>query len=81
MLLEEYGNEQSHLEESVASLQSELTTYAEDSNRVDKFVESVHKYTDFTELTAPMKELTPEEFKEEEKKRKKRAWNCNYMPP
>ena len=84
---------------------------------LDKFIELVHKYTDFTELTtpmlhefvekivvheadkssgvrmqqidiylkyvgkldAPMKEVTPEEFKEEEKKRKKRAWNRNYM--
>ena len=30
-------------------------------------------------LEVPMKQLTPDEFKEEEKKRKKRAWNRNYM--
>jgi hypothetical protein len=117
MLLEEYEKEQANLEESVTNLKNELVSYEEDSNRVDKFIELVHKYTDFTELTtpmlhefvekivvheadkssgvrmqqidiylkyigkldAPMKELTPEEFKEEEKKRKKRAWNRNYM--
>jgi len=117
MLLEEYEDEQANLEESVTNLKNELISYEEDSNRVDKFIELVHKYTDFTELTtpmlhefvekiviheadkssgvrmqqidiylkyvgkldAPMKKLTPEEFKEEEKKRKKRAWNRNYM--
>ena len=117
MLLDEYEKEQANLEESVMNLKNELVSYEEDSNRVDKFIELVHKYTDFTELTtpmlhefvekivvheadkssgvrmqqidiylkyvgkldAPMKELTPEEFKEEEKKRKKRAWNRNYM--
>ena len=117
MLLEEYEKEQTDLEESVVCLKNELISYEEDSNRVDKFIELVHKYTDFAELTtpmlhefvekivvheadkspgvrmqqidiylkyvgkldAPMKEVTPEEFKEEEKKRKKRAWNRNYM--
>ena len=117
MLLEEYEKEHTNLEESVSNLKNELVSYEEDSNRVDKFIELVHKYTDFTELTtpmlhefvemivvheadkssgvrmqqiniylkyvgkldAPMKELTPKEFKEEEKKRKKRAWNRNYM--
>ena len=54
MLLEEYENEQSNLEESVSNLQSELNIYSEDTNRVDKFVELVHKYTDFTELNTPM---------------------------
>lgn len=114
MLLEEYEKEQTNLEESVTNLKNELKSYEDDSNRVDKFIELVHKYTDFTELTtpminefvdkivvheadkssgvrmqqidiylkyvgkldAPMKELTPDEFKEEEKKR---AWNRNYM--
>ena len=42
------------MEESVSNLQSELNIYSEDTNRVDKFVELVHKYTDFTELNTPM---------------------------
>ena len=81
-----------------------------------EFIELVHRYTDFTELTTlmihefvdkivvheadkstgdriqqidiylkyvgkldiPMPELTPEQIKEEDRKRRKRAWNRTY---
>lgn len=85
-------------------------------DNVDKFIELVHRYTDFTELTTPMihefidkivvheadkstgdriqqidiylkyvgkldvpmPELTPEQIKEEDRKRRKRAWGRTY---
>ena len=117
MLLADYETEQSELELSVATLEKTLDDYQENADNIDKFIELVHRYTDFTELTTPMihefidkivvheadkstgnriqqidiylkyvgkldvpmPELTPEQIKEEEHKRRKRAWNRTYM--
>lgn len=54
LLINEYEKEQADLETSVIDLQKELDTYTDDTTRVDKFIELVHKYTDFVELTTPM---------------------------
>ena len=117
MLLADYETEQSELELSVDALEKTLNNYQENADNVDKFIELVHRYTDFTELTTPMihefvdkivvheadkstgdriqqidiylkyvgkldvpmPELTPEQIKEEDRKRRKRAWNRTYM--
>lgn len=93
-----------------------LNDYQGTADNVDKFIELVHRYTDFTELTTPMIHefvdkivvheadkstgdriqqidiylkyvgrldvpmpgLTPEQIKEEERKRRKRAWGRTY---
>ena len=116
MLLADYETEQSELELSVNTLEKALNDYQENADNVDKFIELVHRYTDFTELTTPMihefvdkivvheadkstgdriqqidiylkyvgkldilmPELTPEQIKQEEHKRCKRAWNRTY---
>ena len=54
MLLADYEAEQSELELSVATLEKALNDYQENADNVDKFIELVHRYTDFTELTTPM---------------------------
>ena len=54
MLLADYETEQSELELSVATLEKTLNDYQENADNVDKFIELVHRYTDFTELTTPM---------------------------
>ena len=117
MLLADYETEQNELELSVDALEKALNDYQENADNVDKFIELVHQYTDFTELTTPMihefvdkivvheadkstgdriqqidiylkyvgkldvpmPELTPEQIKEEDRKRRKRAWNRTYM--
>lgn len=116
MLLADYETEQSELELSVDTLEKTLNDYQGTADNVDKFIELVHRYTDFTELTTPMihefvdkivvheankstgdriqqidiylkyvgrldvpmPELTPEQIKEEERKRRKRAWGRIY---
>ena len=116
MLLADYETEQSELELSVATLEKILDDYHENADNVDKFIELVHRYTDFTKLTTPMihefvdkivvheadkssgdriqqidiylkyvgkldvpmPELTSEQIKEEERKRRKRAWGRTY---
>ena len=117
MLLADYETEQNELELSVDALEKTFNDYQENADNVDKFIELVHRYTDFTELTTPMihefvdkivvheadkstgdriqqidiylkyvgkldvpmPELTPEQIKEEDRKRRKRAWNRTYM--
>jgi DNA invertase Pin-like site-specific DNA recombinase len=54
MLLADYETEQNELELSVETLEKSLNEYRENVNNADKFIELVHKYTDFTELTTPM---------------------------
>jgi len=54
MLSSEYEKEQSELEQSIEKLQSELDGFNADGVRADRFIELVKRYTDFTELTAPM---------------------------
>ncbi len=117
MFLADYEKEQTDLEEQVKKIRSDLSSFEEATDNADKFIELVHRYTDFSELTpaiinefiekiivheadkssgeriqqidiylkfvghldVPMPELTPEQWKEEERKRKKRAWNRTYM--
>jgi hypothetical protein len=54
MLLTDYESEQNELESSADALEKALHEYQENSDNVDKFIELVHRYTDFTELTTPM---------------------------
>ncbi len=54
MLLADYEAEQNELELSVEVLENSLNEYQENPNNVDKFIELVRKFTDFTELTTPM---------------------------
>ena len=54
MLLADYETEQNELELSVDALEKALDDYQENADNVDKFIELVHRYTDFTELTTPM---------------------------
>ena len=42
------------MELSVDTLEKDLADYQENADNVDKFIELVHRYTDFTELTTPM---------------------------
>lgn len=54
MLLSDYEQEQAHLETSIQNTQKEISDFEEDNTRIDKFMELVRKYTDFSELTTPM---------------------------
>ncbi len=54
VLSAEYEQEQAGLEESIAGLQAELAEYDADTNNVEAFLLLSKKYTDFSELTAPM---------------------------
>jgi DNA invertase Pin-like site-specific DNA recombinase len=51
MLTGGYETEQAELKAQTSELQSEVEQFESDSLRADKFVEIVHKYTDFSELT------------------------------
>jgi hypothetical protein len=50
----EYEGEQDELEKQIAALQAGLDRFSEDGAKVDRFIDIVRKYTDFSELTAPM---------------------------
>jgi DNA invertase Pin-like site-specific DNA recombinase len=54
MLLTDYESEQNELESSADALEKALHEYQKNSDNVDKFIELVHRYTDFSELTTPM---------------------------
>lgn len=54
MLLSDYEQEQNILETSIQNTQNEISAYEEDNTRIDKFMELVRKYTDFSELTTLM---------------------------
>ncbi len=54
MLLSDYEQEQADLETSIQNTQKEISDFEEDNTRIDKFMELVRKYTDFSELTTPM---------------------------
>ena len=49
-----YETEQETLEQQTAVLKAELAQFDNDSLRADKFLDLVKRYTDFSELTAPM---------------------------
>ncbi|MCC8080305.1 MAG: recombinase family protein [Oscillospiraceae bacterium] len=53
-LSEQYEAEQAKLEERYLELTNELEQYESDSKRAENFMEIVDRYTDFSELTAPM---------------------------
>jgi DNA invertase Pin-like site-specific DNA recombinase len=53
-LSEGYEQEQAALETETAALQAELTSFEADNANTERFLELVQRYTDFTELTAPM---------------------------
>ena len=54
LLCAEYEKEQAELEQLLASEQAQLDQFHEDTDRVSHFLALAQKYTDFTELTAPM---------------------------
>ncbi len=53
-LLAEYEAEQKALQASVVELETKLSAFAEDTARVEQFLELAKKYTDFSELTPVM---------------------------
>jgi len=53
-LSEEYETEQSELEQSISKLQSELDSFTADTDRTERFIHIVNKYTDLSELTPAM---------------------------
>ncbi|MBR0283056.1 MAG: DUF4368 domain-containing protein [Oscillibacter sp.] len=53
-LTADYEREQEALEKSVAKEQAELDAFNADTVRADQFLALARKYTDFSELTAPM---------------------------
>jgi hypothetical protein len=53
-LSSEYEEEQDNLERRIEELQAGLERFSEDSQKADKFIEVVRRYTDFTELTPAM---------------------------
>ena len=53
-LLADYEAEQKALQTSVAEAEEKLSAFAEDTARVEQFLELARKYTDFSELTTPM---------------------------
>ena len=53
-LLADYEAEQKALQTAVAEAEEKLSAFAEDTARVEQFLELAKKYTDFSELTTPM---------------------------
>ena len=53
-LSEEYETEQYELEQSLSKLQSELNAFTADTDRTERFINIVNKYTDLSELTPAM---------------------------
>ena len=53
-LLADYEAEQKALQTAVAGAEEKLSAFAEDTARVEQFLELARKYTDFSELTTPM---------------------------
>ena len=54
ILLIGYEKEQSELAGQIAELEKQVNEFDSDSVRVDKFIETVKRFTDFSELTTPM---------------------------
>ena len=53
-MLADYDREQSGLEQTVSELEQAIATQEQDYESPQKFIALVNRYTDFTELTAPM---------------------------
>ncbi len=54
LLSSEYESEQNQLEQSISQLQAELDSFNADTDRADRFIGIVKRYTDFSELTPSM---------------------------
>ena len=54
LLCAEYEKEQAELEQLLVSEQAQLDQFHEDTDRASHFLALAQKYTDFTQLTAPM---------------------------
>jgi hypothetical protein len=54
VMSENYEREQNELKEQNAKLQAELDAYISDSDKAEKFITLVHRYTNFEELTGAM---------------------------
>lgn len=54
MFLSDYEKEQEEVDTSILTMKEELEKSESDTKRTEDFMTLVHKYTDFTELTAPM---------------------------
>jgi DNA invertase Pin-like site-specific DNA recombinase len=54
ILSREYEAEQENLETEIAEIEAALVAFAEDTNKAERFIGIVRKYTDFSELTASM---------------------------
>ncbi|MCL1914506.1 MAG: DUF4368 domain-containing protein [Eubacteriaceae bacterium] len=53
-MLAEYDGEQGTLRQEITDLQVQIDDYAADSVKADRFMDLVHRYTAFEELTVPM---------------------------
>ena len=53
-LLNEYDEEQTELETSIAEWQRQIENWNADRLKTDQFIQLVKRYTDFSELTTPM---------------------------
>jgi hypothetical protein len=53
-MMAEYDVEQKALQLEIEELKTQIDSYAADSVRAEKFLETVHRYTVFEELTVPM---------------------------
>jgi hypothetical protein len=53
-LTDAYDSEQAELKQQNIVLQAEVDTFDADSVKADRFIDLVKRYTDFTELTAPV---------------------------
>jgi hypothetical protein len=54
ILLEGFENEQAELAQSIGQLQSEINNYDAGNHNTEMFVSLARRFTDFSELTAPM---------------------------
>lgn len=54
VLSAEYEREQSELEQAIEELQTEVAGFEDSAERAERFLELTRRYTDFTELTAPI---------------------------
>jgi len=90
-MMTDYDGEQTSLEESIPQLQSEIDTWGADIEKTDKFIELVHRYTDFSKLSNEMvnsfiEKIVVHEADRSTGKRKQRVdihlnFIGNFVPP
>ena len=54
MLLHKYQDEQMELEEKISALKTKLSESAETERNAERWISLIRKYTEVTELTAPL---------------------------